>query len=266
MEESEAQTVAPPWYQSTLLWGCIGAFLSIVLTVVAAMMKDIRWLLFLAWPFAVFAAWEFVRTWSSRTVVVLSVTCLATVVIGALLAWLHFVLAPPSSPITADLDASKVAQMAPPKSTAAPAPSPSPQDRKVEATQSEAIYKCKTVGNPDRKTLEKNSADFKKYMEVYADTFGYKANILKVPGGDKAELTAGTPYGKKNMGSTTKASFEVRRIGKDLVGMFTVEFEDTFFGRIYAAEPLVPDSPAEIRIRKRIEDLAGVEKGDCELQ
>jgi hypothetical protein len=264
MEESEAQTVAPPWYQSTLLWGCIGAFLSIVLTVVAAMMKDIRWLLFLAWPFAVFAAWEFVRTWSSRTVVVLSVTCLATVVIGALLAWLHFVLPPPSSPITADLDASKVAQMAPPKPTATPAP-PS-QARKVEATKSEAIYKCKTVGSPDRKTMEKNSAEFKKYIEVYADTFGYKANILKVPGGDKAELTAGTPIGKKNMGSATKMSLEVRRIGKDLIGMLTVEFGDDFFGRIYAAQPLVPDSPVEIRVRKRIEDLAGVEKGDCELQ
>jgi hypothetical protein len=54
MGEPEAKIAGEPWYQSTLLWGCIGAFLAIVLTVVAAMMKDIRWLLFVAWPFAIF--------------------------------------------------------------------------------------------------------------------------------------------------------------------------------------------------------------------
>jgi hypothetical protein len=148
----------------------------------------------------------------------------------------------------------------------ASSPPPVPQPRKADSTQSLAIYKCKNVGNPDRKTLEKNSADFKKYIEIYADTFGYKANILKVPGGDKAELTPAGPTGQKNMGSVTKIIFDVRRIGKDLIGIFSAEFEDNLLSHVYAAQPLIPDSSSEIRIRKRIEDLAAVEKGDCELQ
>jgi hypothetical protein len=50
-----------PWHQSTLLWGCVGAVLTIVLTVVAAMIKDLRFLLIVAWPFAIIAGWEFAR-------------------------------------------------------------------------------------------------------------------------------------------------------------------------------------------------------------
>ena len=52
-------SAALPWYQSTLLWASISIFAAIVLTVVAAMMKDLRWLLIIAWPFACLAAWEF---------------------------------------------------------------------------------------------------------------------------------------------------------------------------------------------------------------
>ena len=44
-------------FQSTLLWGCIGTAVAVVLTVVAAMMRDIRWILIFAWPFASFAGW-----------------------------------------------------------------------------------------------------------------------------------------------------------------------------------------------------------------
>ncbi len=46
------------WYQSTLLWGSLSLAITIVCTVVATMTKDIRWLLFAAWPFGCIAVWE----------------------------------------------------------------------------------------------------------------------------------------------------------------------------------------------------------------
>lgn len=47
------------WYESTLLWGAIGVFFGIVLTVVAAMKHDLRWLLVIAWPFWGMASYAF---------------------------------------------------------------------------------------------------------------------------------------------------------------------------------------------------------------
>jgi hypothetical protein len=54
-----------PFHQSTLFWGCVSAVIAIVIAVVVAMIKDVRWLLFVAWPFATIAVLEFARTWSS---------------------------------------------------------------------------------------------------------------------------------------------------------------------------------------------------------
>jgi hypothetical protein len=53
------------WHQSALFWGCISAVVAIVIAVVVAMIKDVRWLLFFAWLFAAAAVWEFARTWGS---------------------------------------------------------------------------------------------------------------------------------------------------------------------------------------------------------
>jgi len=50
-----------PWYESTLLWGALGAAMAIVLTVIAALSKDLRWLLFLAWPFFGLTFWSLCR-------------------------------------------------------------------------------------------------------------------------------------------------------------------------------------------------------------
>src|SRR6266446_944198 len=53
------------WHQSALFWGCISAVVAIVIAVLVAMLKDVRGLLFFAWPFAAIAVWEFARTWGS---------------------------------------------------------------------------------------------------------------------------------------------------------------------------------------------------------
>jgi hypothetical protein len=43
----------PPWYETGRFWGGFTTAISIVLAVVAAMLKDVRWLLFAALPFLV---------------------------------------------------------------------------------------------------------------------------------------------------------------------------------------------------------------------
>lgn len=59
--QDSAKSIQPseliPWYEGTLLWGAIGLFGAIVLVVVAAVLRDLRWLLILAWPFGCLAAW-----------------------------------------------------------------------------------------------------------------------------------------------------------------------------------------------------------------
>ena len=81
-----------PWYQSTLLWGCIGAALTVIFTVLAAMLKDLRWLLALAWPFACVAIWEFVRTLKARHI--WTWTALGAILNGSALLLLYWRLTP----------------------------------------------------------------------------------------------------------------------------------------------------------------------------
>src|SRR5215471_1808592 len=47
-----------PW-QSTLLWGAFSLAGAILITVIAAMRRDIRWLLYLSLPFFAFSCFEF---------------------------------------------------------------------------------------------------------------------------------------------------------------------------------------------------------------
>jgi hypothetical protein len=64
------------------------------------------------------------------------------------------------------------------------------------------------------------------------------------------------------MGNALKVTFELRKIGRELLGIYSAEFSPN----VWAGYRLEPDSDLEKRIHKRIEDLVGVEPGDCELQ
>jgi hypothetical protein len=59
---SNARNIGTPWYQSTLFWGAGSLGIAIVLTVIAAMEKDLRWLLFAAAPFFWFSLWEVIKS------------------------------------------------------------------------------------------------------------------------------------------------------------------------------------------------------------
>jgi hypothetical protein len=103
--------------------------------------------------------------------------------------------------------------------------------RKTEATTDRAIYKCQKVEVTDPKAIDASNAAFKKYIEVYADTYGFAAKVSVVPGGNKAELTPATSLGQKNMGSALKITFEVRKSAR----IYLVSIPQNFhplFGRI----------------------------------
>jgi hypothetical protein len=53
--------VSVPWYEGTLLWGSLGLFAALVITVIAVE-RDLRWLLIPAWPCACLAAWAAFRS------------------------------------------------------------------------------------------------------------------------------------------------------------------------------------------------------------
>jgi FtsH-binding integral membrane protein len=56
------------WYQSTLLWGCLGVVVALVLAALTAPVAVRGPLLVLAWFFAILVVWEFARTRKSSKV------------------------------------------------------------------------------------------------------------------------------------------------------------------------------------------------------
>lgn len=52
-----------PFYERSLFWGLVGLAAAIVLTVVAAVVKDLRWLLILAWLAMLIPLWLACREW-----------------------------------------------------------------------------------------------------------------------------------------------------------------------------------------------------------
>ena len=82
-----------PWYESTLLWGALSAAIAIVLTVVAAMTQDLRWLLIIAWPFFCLFVWAFFKTVANRSVRN-SLTVIFSLLIAGGLHWLNGQLVP----------------------------------------------------------------------------------------------------------------------------------------------------------------------------
>ena len=80
----------PPWYESNLFWGPLASAGGIILTVVAAMTHDLRWLLWFAWPCFGVAIWWLAR----RTRAVVLVSVLGIVLTGAGLLWLNRWLQP----------------------------------------------------------------------------------------------------------------------------------------------------------------------------
>jgi hypothetical protein len=72
---------AAPWYESNLLWGPLGFAVAILLTVIAAMKKDLQWLLFLVWPCSSVALWAICKSILSRRAVFF-VTVVGSLIIG----------------------------------------------------------------------------------------------------------------------------------------------------------------------------------------
>jgi hypothetical protein len=252
MDDSRLQSAL----QSTLFWGCLCMVATIVLTVVAVMIHDFRWILVFAWPFAGVAVWEIARVIFTSRFVVRAITAVATVISGAMLLWLYAALAPIELPGSIATESPKAIPLLTPSLT-----------KIITSTSLMAGYQCKTDGIvPTQKKMDKTAENFKKYIERYAGIFGFKATIQRVEGGNKAELIPDLSiYLHTRETFPRKITLDIRRIGKNIVGVYSGEFIDNWLIQYFVRKPLVPDSRQETDLRSLIEDLAEVNKGDCEL-
>ena len=83
------------WPRSPLIQFCISLAAAIVLAVLAAMLKDLRWLLFAVWPLAVAAQWEFMRLRKSDQI--RGWTFYGSIISGAALVLFYLALSPENS-------------------------------------------------------------------------------------------------------------------------------------------------------------------------
>ena len=61
VNEEKPDNNGPAWHDSNPLWAPVAIGIGMVLAVIAAMTKDIRWLLAFAWPFLAFGIWGVCR-------------------------------------------------------------------------------------------------------------------------------------------------------------------------------------------------------------
>jgi hypothetical protein len=131
-----------PWYESNLLWGPIPLGGGIVLSVVAGMKHDLRWVLYFAIPCFIFPSWVLLRRWFRRWALAASVLVAVLLICGGfywMSKWLGKgdtqqaigtplgnVTAPPaqSSPITDNLVITPVPKAKPAKKPSQPSLSP----------------------------------------------------------------------------------------------------------------------------------------------
>ena len=90
----EQQPTLPhaPWFESNILWSPVTAGIGTLLTVVAAMKHDLRWLLIFAWVCFVVAAWVIAGRFRARW----WITTVAAVGIGLAFFWMNAWLRPSS--------------------------------------------------------------------------------------------------------------------------------------------------------------------------
>jgi len=85
-----AEKNTTPWWESNILWS---GFVGLILIVVVSAMKDLRWLLLVAWACSFLIAWSIAKNFSSRKG---KNTCLFLIIAtaGLLLYWLNALLKP----------------------------------------------------------------------------------------------------------------------------------------------------------------------------
>jgi hypothetical protein len=137
LEQDLSQGPNAPLYQSTALWGALEVAVAIVVTVLAAMIRDVRWLLWLAVPFLSFAAWEFASHFNVLRKSKLILTFATGAVSIAALAWLYIALRP---------EAQSVTNVPPFPTTATHSWPPAPIPPKILKPPSSALWKqCPTA-------------------------------------------------------------------------------------------------------------------------
>jgi hypothetical protein len=89
---------APPFYETNLFLFGAGTTISVVLTVVAAMKHDLRWLLVLAWPFAMLAVLAGIRATKKSLPFKIVTLCIGGVLAAVVLVGIGIELKPDLAP------------------------------------------------------------------------------------------------------------------------------------------------------------------------
>jgi hypothetical protein len=245
--------------QSTLFWGCIGAVMAIVLMVIAAMMHDVRWVLAFAWPFAVFAAWEFARTCLDRKTAIWIATGIAAVVSGAFLGWLYFALAP-AEPVVVKLPSSEpVRESAPQK----PVATPTPAKPRLASTYKKMILICDLPRSGKTLSKKEKQAEWNRYADVMEKIFGY--SVKSTVGDD--ELTLAVTPKQAELSPTYPVmgqTFFIKRSGDQLFVTITNEV-DNVFGLIFALAIVDPEEAVAKQIIEKVEQLVHAQPGKCKF-
>jgi len=155
-----------PWYESNLLWGPLALGVGILLTVIAAMEHDLRWLLWFAWPCFGAVVWWLARRTHKK--VLISIT--GIVVVGAGLLWLGIRLRP-QQVVTAQMPST-------PESNAHPQPQMPPVSLKPET--------------PVKSHTLTHSTAPKKPVQASVDTPPSPGSIIQSNSGNGINIQQGT--------------------------------------------------------------------------
>jgi hypothetical protein len=80
-------------------WGSVGGFIAVVLTVIAAMKHDLRWLLIVAWPFATGALWMALTSTKRPKLY----TAICALVVGGVFLWMGLIWLTPGQNFMVDI-------------------------------------------------------------------------------------------------------------------------------------------------------------------
>jgi hypothetical protein len=251
--------------QSPIFWGCFSTTIAIVLSVVAAMIHDVRWILAVAWPFAGFAVFEFARICSKRKSIVWSSTGMGTVASAILLGWLYVELAPVESPSI---------KVSPSTATIVPS-TPEQPTQQLQSTLAKMIYTCppSPTNRLGVETVKQGNEQIRKNMEVLGPILGMALSLTDIPNGIRFEMVPNTPEGQTRAGAATKLIVEGHRLSTGMV--VTVETKipsplQEISENIHFPIPDQEPAKTQGKIRLNTTDqlvrsLFGFAEGDCHL-
>jgi hypothetical protein len=158
----------------------------------------------------------------------------------------------------------------PPAPDAAPLPpSPSVPHEDFKTTGAWLIYRCEHQEKTPAE-LQKDTAAYKKEMDILGDMFDFSTTIVPVVGGIEIYVWPKTAAMQQSTESITKYSIQVRYLTERTIVVYTPEIEpaalaSNFLLRFSLAMMVTPDSILDKQVRGLMNRLPGVKVDTCKL-